>query len=354
MPRDPDDSSRPSPAPGGGGEPRFGLLSWMRGIFGIGHPASIREELEDALNAEPGEAPDFSAGERTLLRNILALREIRVGDVMVPRADIVAIEEEVSLAELLAVFRRAEHSRLPVFRETLDEPRGLVHIKDVLAHLTIGAVTDPGSPPAATRAADIDLGKVDLSVKLSEAGLVRSVLYVPDSMRAVDLLADMQATRNHLALVIDEYGGVDGLLTIEDIIETIVGDIEDEHDHEPGPSIVQMVDGSFVADARTSLEDAVAIVGPGLASPAMIEEVDTLGGLLVMLAGRVPAVGERLETGGDLVIEVVEADPRRIKRVRIEPRRATESGTSAAPPTEAGAVPLPPQDPSHRAAVSNR
>jgi CBS domain containing-hemolysin-like protein len=195
---------------------------------------SIREDLEEVLS-EATEAADFSPHERAMLKNVLGFHRVRVSDVMVPRADIVAVATDTTLGELLALFRTIGHSRLPAYGETLDEPLGMVHIRDFLDFIagaaemrrphagesTAGSQNEPG---------EVDLGKVDLSLTLASAKIVRPVLFVPQSMPAVDLLARMQASRTHIALVIDEYGGTEGLVTIEDLVEMVVGDIEDEHD----------------------------------------------------------------------------------------------------------------------------
>jgi len=320
MANDSDDPSRSTPpsgpGPGNRTAPRSGLLYWMRTVLGMENAGSIRSNLQDALNAEPdaeSTAEDFSPEEREMLKNILALRELSVEDVMVPRADILAVADDVTLTELLSVFDRAEHSRLPVYGETLDEPRGMVLIKDLVHHLMAQAATR-GASDADTR---IDFGKVDFTVSLADSGLVRPVLYVPTTMPAVVLLAKMQASRIHLALVIDEYGGTDGLVTIENLVETIVGDIEDEHDDDDGPAIHRTVDGSFVADARIGIEEAIEAVGPDLEQISLDEDVETLGGLLVTLAGRVPGVGETIAMSETLAFEVLDGDPRRVKRIAI-------------------------------------
>jgi CBS domain containing-hemolysin-like protein len=295
---------------------------WRR-VFGWLRPSrpSIREDLEDALRADAAPVRDFSPGERAMLKNILGLRELKVEDVMVPRADITAVAITTPLAEVLSLFRSAEHSRLPVYHDTLDDPRGMVHIKDLIGYITERAASGDSGPRRRRVAAGLDLARVGFTQPLGRIGIVRPVLYVPPSMPAMDLLAKMQATRLHLALVIDEYGGTDGLATIEDLLEMVVGDIEDEHDEEEGPALVPAEEGAFVADARVSLEDAVPAIGTALLPRAENEEVDTLGGLLVLLAGRVPVRGEIVTAPpGDLEFEVLDADPRRVKRVKIRHR----------------------------------
>ena len=283
----------------------------LRGLFGLGSP-SVREDIEDALG-DPDEPGTFSPQERAMLRNVLDLHELRVEDVMVPRADIISVSEEMTLGEVLAVFRNAGHSRLPVHGGTLDDARGMVHIRDFVALLSAG---DPSEPPTPGEALPPSPGAQQWRQTLKEAGLVRTVLFVPPSMQALDLLVRMQAVRTHMALVIDEYGGTDGLVSIEDVVEMIVGDIEDEHDETEGDKITHAADGSLIADARADLAEVSAAVGIDLLGGEE-SEVDTLGGLIGSLAGHVPGRGEVIESPEGLIFEVLEADPRRVKRVRI-------------------------------------
>jgi CBS domain containing-hemolysin-like protein len=308
--------------------------------FGLKSPFSIRDDLEDALS-EGAPATDFSPQESAMLRNVLRLRTHSVQDVMVPRADIVAVSIDISLGDLLRVFRTAGHSRLPVYAETLDDPRGMVHIRDFLDYLASRAESTPSRRKRKGPVDAPDLGKVDLSTPLSAAKILRQVLFVPPSMPALDLLVKMQTLRTHMALVIDEYGGTDGLVSIEDLVEIVVGDIEDEHDEDETPVIVKVADGSFVADARASLEDAAAALGVDLVGDESAEDVDTLGGLIATLAGRVPVRGEIVTHSSGLEFEVLDADPRRIKRLRVHPvdSRSDAPGVTpaAAEPTGAAA-----------------
>lgn len=304
---------------------------------------SIRHDLEDAL-AEVDEE-SFSPQERAMLRNVLGFHRIRVDDVMVPRADIVAVPAEITLGDLLATFRTAGHSRLPVYAETLDDPKGMVHIRDFLDYLAARAENGKTRRRRAPEAKPPSLGEVDLSVTLATAKIWRSVLFVPPSMPAVDLLVRMQATRTHMALVIDEYGGTDGLVSIEDLVEMVVGDIEDEHDAAATRMIVQDRD-SFIADARASLEEASEAIGINLAVGDMAEEVDTLGGLIVTLAGRVPSRGELIAGPDHLEFEILDADPRRVKRLKIHHREdggGTTKATTAQQDPGFAAAPLAPQ-----------
>lgn len=233
-----------------------------------------------------------------------AFQELRVDDVMTPRADIVAVEMSTTLGDLLRVFVDSEHSRLPVYRETLDEPTGVVHIKDVvrlLAPDADGTSTPDWSEPVIYR-------------------LRRDVLFVPPSMRCADLMVKMQAERQHMALVIDEFGGTDGLVTLEDLIESVVGEIEDEHDEAEAPSLASRPGGVIEADARTPLGELEEALEATLAVEDLEEEVDTVGGLVGALAGRVPQRGEVISHPGGFDFEVMDADPRRVKRLRVRRR----------------------------------
>jgi CBS domain containing-hemolysin-like protein len=330
----------PSSSAAGPADPgsRYSLFQKFRTLFGARN-ASWRESLEGALeNGGEGAADKLSAKERSMLRNVLDLRDLRIDDVMVPRADIDAIEIGASIGELLKAFRNAGHSRLPVYRESLDEPMGMVHIKDVVNWMTTQAELDDEerasrrTPPAN----GLELRKVALKTPLAKTDLVRDVLFVPTSMPAGDLLVKMQANRIHLAIVVDEYGGTDGLVSIEDLVEEIVGDIEDEHDEESAPMIVPTEDGGFIADARAPLEDIGAALGAGLDIGDLVEEIDTLGGLVFNQAGRVPVRGELVAFPGGYEFEILDADPRRVKRVRIHRRQQDGERVSARPRQSGG------------------
>jgi CBS domain containing-hemolysin-like protein len=294
------------------------LLRAIRSLFGW-KAGSVRDDLQVVLDASQPDDVGFSAVERTMLRNILGLNERRIADVMVHRADMIAVKRDIPLGELMDLFERAAHSRLVVYNESLDDPEGMVHIRDLLAFMTIKArvseiaKTRRKKPPPA----GLDLRAVDLALPLSEANIIRKLLYVPPSMRAIDLLAQMQASRIHLALVVDEYGGTDGLVSIEDIVEQIVGEIDDEHDSDEPPSIVRQPDNSFIADARASLDDVRSVIGEQFVTGEAGEEVETLGGYLVSHVGRLPVRGEVISGPGNFEIEVLDADPRRVKRLRI-------------------------------------
>ena len=329
------------------GPARTTLLDRMRNMLGLS-PASLRDDIEDAL--EQPQNDDFSPQERVILRNVLELHEHRVRDIMIPRADIVAVSISATLAEVLTVFRTAGHSRLPVHGETLDDPRGMIHIRDFVDYLA-GAVEggmrrrkrsggegptaeqDTESPSEKRTQRLASVGALDLSMQLTQSGVIRPVLFVPPSMPALDLLVKMQASRTHMALVIDEYGGTEGLVSIEDVVEMIVGDIEDEHDIEEEPRIDQIGDHEFMVDARADLALVTEKTSIDITKMAESDEVDTIGGLIASAAGRVPARGEiiRMPAHG-VEFEIVDADPRRITRVRIrsvEPD--SKSGVDTAP-----------------------
>src|SRR5213083_1518295 len=269
------------------------LMRAIRTLFGW-KPGSVRDDLQVVLDATTPDDVGFSVIERTMLRNILSLHERRIADVMVHRADIVAVKRDIPLGELMSLFESAAHSRLVVYNETLDDPEGIVHIRDLLAFMTARAriVDTSKAKRKKPYPAGLDLRAVDLALPLADANIIRKLLYVPPSMRAIDLLAQMPASRIHLALVVDEYGGTDGLVSIEDIVEQIVGDIADEHDEDELPSIVTQLDGSFVADARASLSDVTAAVGVAFDVGDAAEAVDTLGGYLMTQVGRLPLRGE--------------------------------------------------------------
>src|ERR1700689_3168075 len=298
------------------------LTRAIRALFGW-KPGSVRDDLQVVLDASTPDEVGFSAIERTMLRNILGLHERRIADVMVHRADIVAVKREITLGELMSLFESAAHSRLVVYNETLDDPEGMVHIRDLLAFMTARArVADAGKTRRKKAiAAGLDLRAVDLALPLSDANIIRKLLYVPPSMRAIDLLAQMQASRIHLALVVDEYGGTDGLVSIEDIVEQIVGEIDDEHDSDEPPAIVRQADNSYIADARASLDDVRSVIGEDFVTGEAGEEVETLGGYLVTHVGRLPVRGEVISGPGNFEIEVLDADPRRVKRLRIATRK---------------------------------
>ena len=298
------------------------LIRAIRTLFGW-KPGSVRDDLQVVLDASTPDEVGFSAIERTMLRNILGLHERRIADVMIHRADIVAVKRDIRLGELMSLFESAAHSRLVVYNETLDDPEGIVHIRDLLAFMTARARATDAAKTKRKKPlpAGLDLRAVDLALPLADANIIRKLLFVPPSMRAIDLLAQMQASRIHLALVVDEYGGTDGLVSIEDIVEQIVGEIDDEHDSDEPPSIVRQADNSFIADARARLDDVRSVIGEEFVTGEAGEEVETLGGYLVTHVGRLPVRGEVISGPGNFEIEVLDADPRRVKRLRIGTRK---------------------------------
>ncbi|MBL4875120.1 MAG: HlyC/CorC family transporter [Cohaesibacteraceae bacterium] len=302
--------------------PATGLLKRLWALIGFKTNGSLRDDLQNVLSGDSLLDEQFTPEERALLANILKLRETRIADVMVPRADIEAIEDSVRLGDLLSIFTRVGHSRMPVFRETLDDPLGMIHIKDIVGWIVKqGNDNLPGKSPDSN--SFIELSGVDLDKSIADLNIVRPILFVPPSMATMDLLARMKATRTQMALVIDEYGGTDGLVSLEDVLETVVGDIEDEHDDdEDRPVIEKTEDNSFVADARVPLEELKKELGADFVLQDIDEDIETLGGLLFSLIGRVPVRGELITAFSSFEFEILDADPRRIKKLRIRKKDA--------------------------------
>jgi len=288
----PDDSS--SAAASGGGRLWRGLRAL---IFGDDAEPTLRDQIEEAIEeheGEPASKGDLSAVERQMLRNLLHFGECSAGDIAVPRADIIAVPETIAFSALCAAFADAGHSRLPVYRGNLDEVVGMIHVKDVFAILASGE-----APPETL------------------APLLRQPVYVPESMGVLDLLAEMRAKRTHLAIVVDEYSGTEGLVTIEDIVEEIVGEIEDEHDEEAEAMLVPLEGGLWDADARAELDDVAAEIDPRLGE--IDEDVYTLGGLASVIAGHVPQIGEIVLHDSGWRLEVTDGDAKRVTRLRLHP-----------------------------------
>ncbi|MBB5700386.1 CBS domain containing-hemolysin-like protein [Ochrobactrum daejeonense] len=300
--------------------------------------SSLREDLADALSSTTSEQDSaFSPEEKAMLHNILRLREMRVEDVMIPRADVEAVEITAPLWEVLELFEKSGHSRMPVYAETLDDPRGMIHIRDVLNYITrqarqkstrrttrkATAEDNAVNTAKAAKAAKFDMGRIDLTKTIGDLNLMRKVLFVPPSMMASGLMARMQATHIQMALVIDEYGGTDGLVSLEDIVEMVVGDIEDEHDDEE-IMIAEEADGVFVVDARADLEELAEKIGPTFEVGEHGEDVDTVGGLIFSVLGRIPVRGEVVQAIPGYEFHVLEVDPRRVKKVRIVPLSAAD------------------------------
>ncbi len=275
----------------------------------------LRFDTEDPSAADwlrdhaEGERP-LDETERSMLLNLLKFGSVRVDDVMVPRANIIAVEISISFNDLVDLFRDANHSRLPVYQQTLDNPLGMIHIKDILACFASPEEEDEDGASA-----------LRADPKTNWCRLKRDVLFVPPSMPAADLLVMMQKKRIHMALVIDEYGGTEGLVTIEDLVETIVGDIEDEHDKDIVHEFVVLESGGYQVDAGIEIEEFERKTNFDLSlEKDDFEEIDTLGGLVFTLAGRVPSRGEIIRHPGGYDLEIIEADPRRIHRLRVVPR----------------------------------
>jgi len=272
-------------------------------LFGDDGETTLREEIEEAIDEaeeSPQVAGDLSPHERQMLRNLLHFGDETAGDICVTRGDIIAVPSTIGFEELIRAFAEAEHSRLPVYGESLDEILGMIHIKDVF------------------------VANVDRNRDRSIEGLMRTPLFVPESMGMIDLLARMRAERTHLAIVIDEFGGTEGLVTIEDVVEEIVGDIEDEHDVEEAGLLVRLDETTWDADARVELEELAETVDPRLTWEE--DEVDTLGGLVFLLAGHIPARGESVTHPSGWVMEALDSDPKKILRVRLHaPESASES-----------------------------
>ncbi|CAN7468968.1 hemolysin family protein [Phenylobacterium sp. LjRoot225] len=295
---DPEPSSSADPRPKG------------RGVLAI---FNIFRKRQGESESHPEEHETLATGE--LVSHAREFQELRVYDVMTPRADIVAIEQDLGFADVVARFVEAEHSRMPVYKDTLDEPVGLVHVKDVFKLLA----RKTGGPAANDQ------------ILQDGRRILRKLLFVPGSMRASELLGLMRARRTHMALVIDEFGGTDGLVTLEDLLECLVGDIADEHDEEDDQGFAPIAEDAmgWIADGRVPLEDLEAAMGAGvdLAPPDLDEEIDTVAGLVNALAGRVPQRGEEIDHPGGFAIEVLAADPRRVRRVRV--RRPVERAAAS-------------------------
>ena len=284
------------------------LLTWLRGTSrGRNGDEMLRESLSELIEESEDKQGPFNREERLMLMNILKLHRLRVDDVMVPRPDIVAIEVDAPLDKVVEAMHEAFHSRLPIYQDTLDHVLGFVHIKDLLAYWE---------------------GRTDFNL----VDVAHDVLFVPPTMSVLDLLLRMREGRIHMALVVDEFGGTDGLVTIEDLVEEIVGEIEDEHDQVEAPTIEERPDGTLVADGRADIDEFEARVEVDLLPEERDEDIDTLGGFVFSLFGRVPQRGELISHPSGLEFEVLDADPRRVKRLRVRglPERHSVSNTSSA------------------------
>jgi len=312
---------------------RESASGWLHGLWtrlGLAEQPTLRDKLEVLLKEEAKATGGFSPEERKMLSGLLRFGGSRVDEIMVPRADIIAIEEMEPLGDLVLLFEEAGVSRIPIFHETLDDPRGMIHIKDlfrwVSAEVSGRSLKEPskqrlglaeGDGKGGALGSKPDLSRIDLTRPIAVLKLRKPVLYVPPSMPAMNLLVRMQATRIHMALIVDEYGGTDGLVTIEDLVEQIVGDIEDEHDEEEADLIAVDPKLGLVASGRAPVKDLESRLGQRLLKPEEEDDIDTLGGLMFAIVGRVPARGELIHHPSGIEFEVLDADPRRVKRLRI-------------------------------------
>ena len=274
--------------------------------FKGGSDPTLRESLEEVIEEHEDQPAEQKLGaeEREMLLNVLKYNELRADDIMVPRADIVAVEISTPFKDLVQTLCQAGHSRLPIYRKTLDDVVGMIHVKDALG--VLGSGDKDNSPP------------------IKE--ILREVIIVPPSMRLIDLLKRMKSQRIHMALVVDEFGGTDGLVTIEDLVEQIVGEIEDEYDNDEDPGLTFIGNGIYEADARLSIEDLEATLKSDLLSDEWDENIETVGGLVFALEGRVPEIGEGINHPLGYRFEIIDASPRAVKRVRILlPRQAGKS-----------------------------
>lgn len=322
---DTDNTSGATPAETG----RESLWQRLRNRFTRNRDMGLRESLEGAIESHEALNPGETVGQeaKSMMLNIIEFSSLRVDDVMVPRVDIVAIDETDTMQDLLEKFIDANHSRVPVYRETLDGVTGMIHVKDFLRWMAARGTKKRRSTKAEkaekvekANAAGLSIAASALSTAVRQAGLNRDVLFVPPSMPATDLLVRMQASHTHLAIVIDEYGGTEGLVSIEDLVEVIVGDISDEHDTDEDLAIKPLEEKVYAADGRVDLAGLEALLGVDLLPEDEEEEADTLAGLIFKIAGRVPTRGEVIRHDSGLEFEILDSDPRRVKRVRINAR----------------------------------
>ena len=290
------------------------LWNRVKGLVAL-RTVSLRDDLQVALEEKgSAETADFSESERVILQNVLKLSKVSIDDVMVERSDIQAVPSDINLGSLISRFRQVGHSRLPVYQDELDNILGFIHIKDAVRRIT-EVVTDP------EKEVPVRLVSPPLKQKLAKLDIVREVVFVPPSTPVSDLLQSMRQSRVHMAIVVDEYGGTDGLVTIEDLLEAVVGEIEDEHDVTEAALIRKVGQDTYIANARAELDDVKALIGDDFDPGEYADEVDTIGGLVFDLAGHVPKRGERISGLDGFEFEVLAADSRRIKRLRIRRKR---------------------------------
>jgi CBS domain containing-hemolysin-like protein len=301
-------------------ESKPGILQKLRRRFL--KTSDLRESLETVIesHAEQSGGPAMADDARSMLGNLLGFPNLRVDDLMVPRADITAIDENTTMLELLAKFTEANHSRLPIYRETLDDVTGMIHVKDFLGWMAVRG----RARMAKGRQGGLSILAAELATPVKSHGpLLRDVLYVPPSMPAPDLIVKMKTSHIHLAVVVDEYGGTDGLVSFEDLVEAIVGDIADEHDADDEAAMIKKQGAdTYIADARISISTLDQMFGVDLLPADQEDEADTLGGLVFEMRGRVPSKGEVIAHESGLEFEIMETDPRRVKKVRIHVKPA--------------------------------
>jgi len=298
--------------------------SKLQNFFSFGKDSDLRQSLEEVIEQHESAPEDglVRPEARLMMLNLLKFWDLRVDDIMVPRADIIAIEDSSSVNDLLDIFSEANHSRIPIFRDTLDDPCGMVHIKDLMRWLTVGEKATPAKKPGTgnkktnghkTRPLHRSPNR---NIKIADTKIIREVLFVPPSMPASDLLLKMQSVQIHLAIVVDEYGGTDGLVSIEDVVEEIVGEIADEHD-DTDDFLVKTPNGNYIADARTPIEMVEQVLNIDLLPDEQDDNADTLGGFVFSMLDRVPVRGELIRHNSGIEFEIMQADTRRVKRLKI-------------------------------------
>lgn len=309
-------------------ESKPGILQKLRRRFN--RTSDLRESLETVIETHVGQSGGAAMAEdaRSMLGNLLGFSNLRVDDLMVPRADITALDETSTMRDLLDKFTEANHSRLPIFRETLDDVTGMIHVKDFLGWLSSKGKVKKIKGKVSGLALDSE--ELATTIK-GHSALMRDVLYVPPSMPAPDLLVKMKTSHVHLAVVVDEYGGTDGLVSFEDLVEAIVGDIADEHDDDDEVAMIKKQgEDIYVADARIAISTLDQMFNVDLLPAEEEDEADTLGGLIFEMAGRVPIKGEIIKHESGLEFEIMETDPRRVKKLRIHVKAATPKGDETA------------------------
>ena len=339
-------------------KPRATLWARIARLLKPSQGERLREDITDALMTDTEIGAAFTPEERAMLNNILRFREVRVEDIMIPRVDIDGLDQNMTVGEAMILFEETGRSRMPVYDETLDNPKGMIHIRDLLSFVgkqarnkrRVGSRYAANGEPKAPKSprANFDLARVDLEKTLAEAGLVRKILFAPASMLASSLLKTMQAQRTQLALIIDEYGGTDGLVSHEDIVEMVIGDIDDEHDKDE-TMFSQLSDDVLIADARAELTELAEAIGPDFDVREHIEEIDTLGGLIFFALGRIPTKGEVVRAVPGFEFHILDADSRRIKGVRIVRNQSSEGEDDQAPANAGAEVVLALPAPSNRA-----